>query len=256
MGEVSGLSGTCLTVTFTVGGKTIRTNASTVFSNGACTDVKNGVHVGVRGTAQQDGSLLAVAVHFVPAAPGPTPRPTPGPMPGPGHPNPGGAGIVGPVSGLSGSCLALTFTVAGKTVRTNNATRFENGACSDVKNGVLVGVRGTAQQDGSLLAVTVHIVPAAPGPMPRPTPGPMPGPGNPNPGGAGIAGPVSGLSGSCVALTFTVAGKTVRTNNATRFENGSCSDVKNGVHVGVRGTAQQDGSLVADVVHVMTAPRR
>jgi hypothetical protein len=75
-------------------------------------------------------------------------------------PGGGGAGISGPVSGLSGSCPTLAFTVAGKTVKTNNATQFMNGVCAGVKNGAQVGVRGTAQTDGSILAAVVHLGPS------------------------------------------------------------------------------------------------
>jgi Domain of unknown function (DUF5666)/Putative binding domain, N-terminal len=61
----------------------------------------------------------------------------------------------GSVSGLSGTCPALTFTVRGRTVRTNGSTDFRGGSCSALRNGDNVDVRGTTQPDGSVLASRV-----------------------------------------------------------------------------------------------------
>ena len=61
-GAVMNLSGSCPTVTFAVGDKTVAANASTVFEGGGCSAIANGVDVGARGTVQSDGSVLAAEV--------------------------------------------------------------------------------------------------------------------------------------------------------------------------------------------------
>lgn len=65
--------------------------------------------------------------------------------------------VEGVVSGLTGTCPSVAFTVRTLTVRTNASTRFEGGGCSHVRNGADVEVKGTRQSDGSLLAVRVEI---------------------------------------------------------------------------------------------------
>lgn len=63
-----------------------------------------------------------------------------------------------------------------------------------------------------------------------------------------IGGAVEGLSGSCPSATFSINGKTLRTNATTSFGSGSCSSLTNGARVGAMGTAQGDGSVVASCV--------
>ena len=65
--------------------------------------------------------------------------------------------VEGVVSALTGSCPALTFTVRTVTVRTGSDTRFDEGGCAHVLNGVEVHVKGARQSDGSLRAVRVEI---------------------------------------------------------------------------------------------------
>jgi hypothetical protein len=66
--------------------------------------------------------------------------------------------VKGAVSNLSGTCPALSFTVRATTsVRTNAATRFEDGPCTRIANGARVEVEGRRQADGSILATEVEI---------------------------------------------------------------------------------------------------
>ena len=46
----------------------------------------------------------------------------------------------GQVSALSGTCPAVTFTVAATKVVTSSTTRFEDGDCRDIANGTAVRV--------------------------------------------------------------------------------------------------------------------
>ena len=63
--------------------------------------------------------------------------------------------IEGPIGGLSGSCPSVTFSVNAFVIHTSGATTFENGACSTLKNGVKVQVKGTRNADGSAAATRV-----------------------------------------------------------------------------------------------------
>lgn len=64
--------------------------------------------------------------------------------------------LLGAISGLSGSCPSLTFFVAGTRVVTSAATRFEDGACSTLRNDLRVEVEGTRASDGTLMATKVE----------------------------------------------------------------------------------------------------
>ena len=63
-----------------------------------------------------------------------------------------------------------------------------------------------------------------------------------------VRGTVSLLTGTCPGLTFTVAGTRVVTNAATRFEEGTCSTLRNEMRVEVEGIRRNDGSLLATEV--------
>ncbi len=60
----------------------------------------------------------------------------------------------------------------------------------------------------------------------------------------------SNLSGSCPSLTLTVRGTTVKTDSATKFEDGSCPRIANGTHVEVEGRRQADGTILATEIEI------
>jgi Domain of unknown function (DUF5666)/Putative binding domain, N-terminal/Viral BACON domain len=63
----------------------------------------------------------------------------------------------GRVSGLQGSCPSLTFTLEGRTIRTNGQTDFRKGNCDKLENGDKVKFEGLSQADGSVLATKVEL---------------------------------------------------------------------------------------------------
>jgi Domain of unknown function (DUF5666) len=67
------------------------------------------------------------------------------------------AEVEGAVGALAGSCPSLTFTVNATTVSTDAATRFKEGTCSQVTNGVRVEVKGVRQSNGSINATRVEL---------------------------------------------------------------------------------------------------
>lgn len=64
--------------------------------------------------------------------------------------------VHGAISGLSGACPALTFFVGGTKVVTSAATRFEDSACSGLRNDMRVEVEGAFAADGTLMATKVE----------------------------------------------------------------------------------------------------
>jgi hypothetical protein len=64
--------------------------------------------------------------------------------------------LKGVVSGLSGTCPKISFTVQNTTVTTSETTQFEDVRCGDIKDGMVVEVRGFRQPDGSINAAKVE----------------------------------------------------------------------------------------------------
>ena len=67
-GAITGLGGACPSVTFRVGGVSIRTSAATTFDDGGCAALNNGDQVRVDGFQQPDGSVEATEVEVDQAA--------------------------------------------------------------------------------------------------------------------------------------------------------------------------------------------
>ena len=134
-GTVAVLSGTCPTLTFTLGMTTVTTTSMTDFGGQGCAAVVNSVEVAVEGTRASDGSITATRVFVAPPAP---------------------TRLHGAVSGLTGTCPALTFMVSGTTVSTSSSTEFVGGSCSAVVNGVSVAVDG-ATTNGTVTARRVVV---------------------------------------------------------------------------------------------------
>jgi hypothetical protein len=65
--------------------------------------------------------------------------------------------VSGSVEALSGDCPKLRFRVGGQVVTTDARTEFDDGDCSDVKEGVRVEVEGPMDEAGVLLAHEVDL---------------------------------------------------------------------------------------------------
>jgi hypothetical protein len=66
--------------------------------------------------------------------------------------------LKGAVSGLTGTCPRLSFTVRGTKVTTSDTTQFDDLRCADINNDVVVEVKGSRQADGAIAATKVQIV--------------------------------------------------------------------------------------------------
>lgn len=63
----------------------------------------------------------------------------------------------GTVSGLAGTCPAVTFTIEGRTVTTSGSTTFKRGNCAKLTDGDTVGVRGLLTLEGTVNATEVDL---------------------------------------------------------------------------------------------------
>jgi hypothetical protein len=65
-----------------------------------------------------------------------------------------------------------------------------------------------------------------------------------------VKGVVSAITGACPEITFTVNRTTVKTTSATRFDDGTCAQIRNNISVEVKGVRQADGILRATRVEL------
>ena len=145
-------------------------------------------------------------------------------------------GITGTISGLAGTCPAISFALEGKTMKTNASTAFADRACSALANGQRVTVTGASQSDNSVLAMKVVPIAAVTTPTT-----------------ITVAGTVKTLSGACPAVIFKLESKTIVTSATTTFGDGGCAAVKNDWRVEISGVANTDTSIVASKVSTPTA---
>jgi hypothetical protein len=61
------------------------------------------------------------------------------------------------ISGLTGTCPALTFTVRTTVVTTSETTRFRDVPCASLGEGLRVEVRGRRQLDRSIVATRIDL---------------------------------------------------------------------------------------------------
>jgi len=142
------------------------------------------------------------------------------------------APVVGVVAAVTGACPDLSFVLSGVTVHVSGRTRFEGGACGDVREGMRAGAIGVSRADGSVDAARVRVG----------TPPPPP-----------VAGLVESVTGSCPALTFVLNGVTVHTSSSTVFDGGNCSDLREGMRAAAIG--HRTGEKSIDAEHVKFGQR-
>lgn len=139
---------------FQIPGLTVKIAATTVIRHGNRTvqfaDLKVGDHVEARGTI--DGTTLTATEVKVE-------REGEDDNEDEDDDNAGRqAEISGVISGSTGTCPTVTFTVRSTKVTVNKDTSFPDKPCADAtKNGAKVEVKGTKQTDGSILATRVSL---------------------------------------------------------------------------------------------------
>ena len=226
-GVIDSLSGSAAGFQFRIGSRQVRGDAATAFvGHGDRPDtfasLRDGVTVEVKGR-QAEGFIQATRVHVEDQDDDDNPRQPPQ--------NPE-AEFVGTLTALGGTAPALTLTVGGTTVRTSSATavkrRGDPLTLAALRVGQVVEVEGTRRTDGSVDARTLTIEDD-----------------NEDENEVEFEGTMSGLTGACPSLSFTVSGRGVTTNASTEFDKTACTAFRNGDRVQVKGDAQSNGSVVA-----------
>ena len=225
-GVIDSVSGTASAFQFKIGSRVIKgDNLTGFFGDGDKPDtfsnLKDGVRVEVKGQ-QRDGFVYATRIHI---------NDDNGDDNGDDGGQDDSASIHGTLTAMSGSKPALTLTVGGTTVRTSSSTevkrRGDVQSLDTLKVGQSLHVVGDRQPDGSINARKIEIDDDAPG------------------GEFEIEGSMGGLQGTCPSIRFGVNGFSVSTSASTTFEDGTCSSLKNGAKVNVKGTRNADGSVAA-----------
>ena len=140
-GVLKAMSGAAPTLVLTVDTTTVRTSSSTQVKRRGDFQTLNELKVGqslhVIGVRQSNGSLDARLIEIDDDATG------------------GEFEIEGALGGLKGTCPAIQFGVNGFSITTSASTTFEGTACSGLKGGTKVNVKGLKQADGSVAATRV-----------------------------------------------------------------------------------------------------
>jgi hypothetical protein len=223
-GVIDSLSGNATLFQFKIGSRLVKGDALTTFFGSGNTvqsfaTLKDGVRVEVKGQ-QRDGYVYAERLHVNDAD-----------VTDDNDGQDESASIHDVLTAIGGTKPALTLTVGGTTVRTSSATEVQRRGdvqtLDTLKLGQTLHVIGVRQADGSLDARRIQIDDDQTG------------------GEFEIEGSLGSLKGTCPALTFSVNGFSITTNNATDFDGAACSALKNGDKITVNGLKQADGSVLA-----------
>ncbi len=131
--------------TLTVGDKTVSVPVSATIRHGnetvAFADLAVGQRVHVKATADATNTLVATEVMVQNARIG----------------DDDDQEVEGSVSGLSGTCPTIAFSVGTTSVTANAATAYKGGTCADVKNGTTVEVDAMTPVSGPWVATKISI---------------------------------------------------------------------------------------------------
>lgn len=215
--RITSVSGSCPTKSIFFGDIEVTLNAGTRVEGGSCDDLVAGVRAEVWGIRDDGGPIVATRIKIK------------------GRRVRGGS----TVSQITGTCPNLTLTIQGVQVNTGAATRFEGGACGNIRVGTRVEVDGDwINEDGRVIAEEIEI---------KDQPGG-------NTGGTGGAttikmeGTAATVTGSCPTKTFVFNGVSVMTNASTVFDDGTCAQLVSGARVEVTATRQSNGTYLASKV--------
>lgn len=225
-GAIDSVTGTASAFQFKIGSRVVKGDAQTTFfGDGDAPDsfssLKEGTRVEVKGE-QRDDYIYAVRIHI---------NDSDGDDDGDQDSS---ASIHGALNAMTGSKPALVLTVGTTIVRTSASTevkrRGDVQTLDQLKLGQSLHVIGTRQSDGSIDARRIGINDDDTG------------------GEFEIEGSLGGLKGTCPSIQFSVNGFSIATSGTTAFEGGTCSALKSGDKVTVKGTRNADGSVSATKV--------
>lgn len=232
-GVIDSLSGAAAAFQFKIGSRLVKGDATTAFfghgdNPDSFADLKNGVRVEVKGQ-QRDGFVQAIRIHIEDENEDDDDNPPPQP---PQNPE---ASIDGRLNAMAGAVPGLTLTVNTTTVRTSSATtvkrRGDPLTLAALQVGQTLEVEGTRRSDGSIDARKITIEDDDDDEN--------------EDNEVELEGTMSGLTGTCPGLSFSVNSRAITTNAGTEFDKGPCSAFRNGDRVQVKGRAQTGGSVLA-----------
>ena len=157
----------------------------------------------------------------------------------PGNPQEGDVEVKGIVQNRSGGCPGISFTIGSTAIVTNASTVFDDNACARIANGSRLEVRGTRQSNGSVLARRIELE------VDDNEDDDDDDDGDDDRNEVELKGSLSGRSGMCPSISFSVSGSSVVTNSSTEFKDGPCSGLANGNRVEVKGMRQSGGAVLA-----------
>ena len=223
VGDITAVSGTCPTRTFTILGVPVQTDSSTIFQNGTCADLAAGRRVDVSARLVVSGGTLSVVasrVEFV---------------------NAGEQEFEGRVQTVTGTCaggLTITLTNA-KVIMTTATTVFDPASsCSTIVPGVEVEARGTVNASGQLVATRVEVEGAG--------------------GEVRIEGRVQSMTGTCPILTLTMDDGTIVTTSASTIfsPDNACLLLAQNARIRVRGTRTSATTIAASRIDLRDNGRK
>jgi hypothetical protein len=222
-GVIDSLSGTASAFQFKIGSRLVKGDAQTVFFGDGNTpdtfsSLEEGSRVEVKGE-QRDDYVYAARIHINDGDDDDDEQDS-------------SASIHGTLNAMSGSKPTLVLTVGTTIVRTSSSTEVKRRGDVQTLDALKVGqtlhVIGERQTDGSINARRIEINDDETG------------------GEFEIEGSVGGLKGTCPTVQFSVNGFSIATTGTTTFEpSGSCTLLKSGDRVTVKGTRLADGSVAA-----------
>jgi Domain of unknown function (DUF5666) len=211
---------TCPALSFMVGPYTVAVSLTTTFDGGACSGIAPGAALSLTATRLGDGSIAAVNIQFKNPPATASGRPV------------DGEGVITSVSGTT-TCPTAQFYIGPYLIKADASTQYVGGACSDLKPGLRVGVKGTLASDSS---VSASVLTVTPGSSPQPQ----------AEGEGVVTALVDGTA--CPALQMKIGEYTISLTASTQFVGGSCADVAIGKRLGVRGTMTGDKAATATMI--------
>jgi hypothetical protein len=215
-------AGVCPELQFFFGSYAFNVSYATVYSGGACADLRAGARVAITGTKKDTESFVRITSLTFKTTTGTTTPPAAG-----GRPVEGEGVITAVKPGTS--CPSLSFYINEYLIAVAASTVFDAGSCADLAVGTRVHVKGTIT-DTNVTASSVSVQSQSPA---RPV--------------VEGEGRVSRLVGgtSCPTLTFMIEEYSVSVDSTTMFVGGSCADIAAGLKLGVRAVATGDKQVLA-----------
>jgi hypothetical protein len=223
----------CPELQFFIGSYAFNASSRTLYSGGACADIKPGVRVAIVGTKTEGEGFVRITNLTFKRDTSPTPEP-------PTTPLYADVTVSSLVSGTG--CPSLSFMVGPYKITLSSATTFERGACVNIAAGAKLGLTGTRLGDGTIAASKIEL---------KDTPNPT-GPTGQAVEGEGV---ITALARTTVCPTkqFYIGTYVIMLDASTQYVGGACTDLAAGMKVRVKGTMRGPSTVAASVITIQNA---